>query len=155
MGTFRELKEVIDEATDPDPANRAKIEICPDEPIVFDSIVDISDKYFEIECHESSECVLDLNGYSFVTPKPSFGTGSKFYAGFESIIIENGSTVSLVLLQNCVFFDIAASTRIRIKIFYNALNPFLHAHRTRAGMAVIMEEVEAHSPFMAPTLFLR
>ena len=97
VGTFRELKEQIDEATDPDPANRAKIEICSDKPIVFDSIVDISDKYFDIVCHKSDDCVLDLDGYSFVTPYPGFIPGKEFYAGFEGVIIENGSTVSYSL----------------------------------------------------------
>ena len=88
VDSFEDLKRQIAAATDSDPDNRAKIEICEDKPIVFEDIIDFSNKYFELSCLGDG-CVFDLDGYSFVTP---FG-GSAFYAEFEGITIENGSSV--------------------------------------------------------------
>ena len=63
---------------------------------MFDSIVDISDKYFKIECLGGSGCVFDLDGYSFVTTWP---TGADFDVEFKGITIENGSSVRCVDLS--------------------------------------------------------
>ena len=128
--TFRELEEQIDAATDPDPANRAKIEICSDKPIVFGSIVDISDKYFDIVCHDSDDCVLDLNGYSFVTPYPGKIPRNEFYAGFEGIIIENGSTVSYSL--NACFAVSPLHINVR-ELTYSSLHSKYSRIRTGQG----------------------
>ena len=87
--TFQELEQRIAAATDSDPDNRAKIEICDDRPIVFEDIIDISNKYFEISC-VGSDCTFDLDGYSFVTADQ----GADFEASFKGITIENGSSVS-------------------------------------------------------------
>jgi len=86
VDSFEDLQRQISAATDPEPANRAKIEICDDKPIVFESVIDFGNKYFEISCL-GSDCVFDLNGYSLVTPNG----GSEFHAEFEGITIENGS----------------------------------------------------------------
>lgn len=91
VDSFEDLKRQIAAATDPDPDNRAKIEVCEDKPIVFDSVIDFSNKYFELSCLGDG-CVLDLNGYSLVTPD-GVG-GSPFHAEFEGITFENGSPVS-------------------------------------------------------------
>ena len=64
VGTFRELKERIAGATNS--SNQELIQICPDEPIVFESIIDFSEKHFKAECL-GSNCVFDLDGFSFVT----------------------------------------------------------------------------------------
>lgn len=94
VDSFEELKRQIAAAIDPDPDNRAKIEICEEMPIVFDSVIDFSNKYFELSCLGAG-CVFDLNGYSFVTPDN--GPGSAFYVDFEKIAFENGSSVSFIM----------------------------------------------------------
>ena len=94
VDSFEDLKMQIAAATDSDPDNRAKIEVCEDRPIVFDSVIDFSDKYFELSCLGDG-CVFDLDGYSFVT----LYQGSPFYAEFEGITIENGSSVSHIVLM--------------------------------------------------------
>ena len=94
VDSFEDLKMQIAAATDSDPANRAKIEVCEDRPIAFDSVIDFSDKYFELSCLGDG-CVFDLDGYSFVTP----WFGSPFHAEFDGITIENGSSVSLVVFE--------------------------------------------------------
>lgn len=87
VGTFRELKERIGGATNS--ANQELIQICPDEPIVFESIIDFSEKHFKAECL-GSNCVFDLDGFSFVTAT----SDANFTAEFQGISIENGSSVS-------------------------------------------------------------
>ena len=87
VGTFRELKERIAGATNS--SNQELIQICPDEPIVFESIVDFSEKHFKAECLGFG-CVFDLDGFSFVTAT----SDANFTAEFQGISIENGSSVS-------------------------------------------------------------
>lgn len=94
VDTFQELQRRIAMATDSN--NPAKIEISNIRPIVFEGIVDISNKYFEISCPDS-DCVFDLNGYSFVTPDN--GPGSPFHAEYTGMTIKNGSSVSQALLS--------------------------------------------------------
>ena len=92
--TFSELKKRIaaaDDAKNPD-----TIVLCPNTPIVFEDIIDFSDKYFKIECLGGSGCVFDLDGYSFVTTWP---TGADFDVEFKGITIENGSSVRCVDLS--------------------------------------------------------
>ena len=89
VDTFQELQRRIAMATDR--SNPAKIEISNLRPIVFEDIIDISNKYFEISCPDS-DCVFDLNGYSFVTPDN--GLGSPFKAEFDGMTVKNGSSVS-------------------------------------------------------------
>lgn len=91
VDSFEDLKSQIAAATDFNPDNRARIEVCEDRPIVFNSVIDFSNKYFELSCLGDG-CVFDLDGYSFVTPD-GVG-GSPFYAEFEGITFENGSPVS-------------------------------------------------------------
>ena len=90
VDSFEDLKRQIAAATDSDPDNRAKIEICEDRPIVFEDIIDFSNKYFEVSCLGDG-CVFDLNSFSLVTPDG----GSAFHAEFEGIAFANGSSVSL------------------------------------------------------------
>ena len=89
VDTFQELQRRIAMATDPN--NPAKIEISNLRPIVFEDIIDISNKYFEISCPES-DCVFDLNGYSFVTRDDI--DGSPFRAEISGMTVKNGSSVS-------------------------------------------------------------
>ena len=91
VDTFQELQRRIAMATDP--TNPAKIEISNIRPIVFEDIIDISNKYFEISCPDS-DCVFDLNGYSFVTPDND--VGSPFHVEFDGMAVKNGSSVSNV-----------------------------------------------------------
>ena len=100
VDSFEDLKRQIAAATDPDPDTRAKIEVCEDRPIVFDSVIDFSDKYFELSCLGTG-CVFDLDGYSFITPDT--GPGSAFYVEFDGISIENGSSVSHAM-RSCTLF---------------------------------------------------
>ena len=93
VDTFQELQRRIASATDPN--NPAKIEISNIRPIVFEDIIDISYKYFEISCPDKG-CVFDLNGYSFVTP--SDGSGSPFQVEFDGMVVKNGSSVSFLFL---------------------------------------------------------
>ena len=89
VDTFQELQRRIAMATDPN--NPAKIEISNIRPIVFEDIIDISYKYFEISCPDKG-CVFDLNGYSFVTPDDE--SGSPFQVEFDGMVVKNGSSVS-------------------------------------------------------------
>ena len=117
VDTFQELQRRIAMATDR--SNPAKIEISNLRPIVFEDIIDISNKYFEISCPDS-DCIFDLNGYSFVTPDNNDGgtddddgvtddddvvtddddgvtddgSGSPFQVKFDGMMIKNGSSVS-------------------------------------------------------------
>jgi len=87
--TFNELKERIaaaDDAMNPD-----TIVLCPNTPIVFEDIIDFSDKYFKVECLGGSGCVFDLDGYSFA---PNSTVGAEFDVEFQGITFENGSSVS-------------------------------------------------------------
>mmetsp|Transcript_11831 Transcript_11831/g.33791 ORF Transcript_11831/g.33791 Transcript_11831/m.33791 type:complete len:946 (-) Transcript_11831:295-3132(-) len=83
VGTFQELKRRISEATDS--LSPALIEICDDKPIVFEDIIDFSEKHFKAECL-GSNCVFDLDGFSFVTDSATF------VAEFQGVTIENGSS---------------------------------------------------------------
>ena len=111
VDSFGELQKQIADATDP--ANQAKIDICPDSPIVFEDIIDFSDKYFKAECLGSG-CVIDLDGHSFITQPNGFTFtyqergGSKFQAHFEGFTISNGSPVSFHTLCpriSLMYFD--------------------------------------------------
>eukprot|EP00563_Minutocellus_polymorphus_P001966 CAMPEP_0181037090 /NCGR_PEP_ID=MMETSP1070-20121207/9213_1 /TAXON_ID=265543 /ORGANISM="Minutocellus polymorphus, Strain NH13" /LENGTH=1054 /DNA_ID=CAMNT_0023114777 /DNA_START=289 /DNA_END=3453 /DNA_ORIENTATION=- len=85
VGTFQELKRRISKSvisTTP-----ALIKICPDKTIVFEDIIDFSEKHFKAECL-GLNCLFDLDGFSFVTNK----SGVNFTAEFQDITIENGST---------------------------------------------------------------
>ena len=93
VDTFQELQRRIASATDPN--NPAKIEISNIRPIVFEDIIDISYKYFEISCPDKG-CVFDLNGYSFVTPDDE--SGSPFQVEFDGMVVKNGSSVSFLFL---------------------------------------------------------
>ena len=93
VDTFQELQRRIAKATDPN--NPAKIEISNIRPIVFEDIIDISYKYFEISCPDKG-CVFDLNGYSFVTPDDE--SGSPFQVEFDGMVVKNGSSVSFLFL---------------------------------------------------------
>ena len=95
VDSFKDLQKQIADATDP--ANQANIDICPDSPIVFEDIIDISDKYFKAECLGSG-CVFDLNGYSFVTNDQD---GADFNVDFQGISFENGSSVSTLSQSTC------------------------------------------------------
>ena len=97
VDTFQELQRRIAMATDPN--NPAKIEISNIRPIVFEDIIDISNKYFDITCPDS-DCVFDLNGYSFVTPENG---SSPFQVKFDGMMIKNGSSVSEPILFLCRF----------------------------------------------------
>lgn len=109
VDSFEDLKRQIAAATDSDPDNRAKIEICEDRPIVFEDIIDFSNKYFEVSCLGDG-CVFDLDGYSFVTPDGV--SGSAFHAEFEGITVENGSPVS----SSGFLFSISLICRYKIYI---------------------------------------
>ena len=123
VDTFQELQRRIAAATDSDPDNRAKIEICSDRPIVFEDIVDISNKFFEISCL-GSDCKFDLDGYSFVTAQQ----GADFAASFVGITIENGSSVSHHCCC-CCLHEVLSLTFISVDS-YLPMNAYqcLHVH---------------------------
>jgi len=109
VDSFENLKKQIADATDP--ANQAKIDICPDSPIVFEDIIGFSDKYFKAECLGGSGCVFDLDGYSFVTSDCfDFDVEcADFDVEFQGITFENGSSVSypaalLLIFMSLVLF---------------------------------------------------
>ena len=109
VDTFSELKKRIaaaDDAKNPD-----TIVLCPNTPIVFEDIIDFSDKYFKIECLGGSGCVFDLDGYSFVTSDCfDFDVErADFDVEFQGITFENGSSVSypaalLLIFMSLVLF---------------------------------------------------